>query len=156
LTPAASRPDLALVSPTPLRPEDVDALIPALERVFARVSALETELIARANELERLGHGAGTGPSGEAPPEIEDRRGAARENAAAIRATLAEIDQLGGQLYDAELGIVEFPGTLEGRPVWLHWQRGEPRLVYYREPDAALAARRPLPGRGPGSSAKTR
>lgn len=65
----------------------------------------------------------------------------------AIRVLRAEIEHLATEdilLRDPETGLVDFPGELEGRRVFLCWRLDEDRVGHYHFPDAGLAGRRPL------------
>jgi hypothetical protein len=56
-----------------------------------------------------------------------------------------ELEELGIVLKDRRLGLVDFPGELDGRRVWLCWRLGEPSVQYWHDLDAGYAGRQPLP-----------
>jgi hypothetical protein len=41
--------------------------------------------------------------------------------------------------------LIDFPGELDGRKVWLCWRLGEPAVQYWHDLDAGYAGRQPLP-----------
>ncbi len=41
-------------------------------------------------------------------------------------------------------GLVDFPGEVDGRPVYLCWRLGEPSIQHWHEIDAGFAGRQPL------------
>ena len=53
-------------------------------------------------------------------------------------------EQLGIQLKDRRLGLVDFPSEMAGRRVLLCWRLGEPEVQFWHEADAGYAARQPL------------
>jgi hypothetical protein len=55
-----------------------------------------------------------------------------------------ELEQLGIQLKDRRLGLVDFPSEMNGRHVLLCWRLGEPEVQYWHEVDAGYAGRQPL------------
>jgi hypothetical protein len=55
-----------------------------------------------------------------------------------------ELEQLGIQLKDRRLGLVDFPSEMSGRTVLLCWRLGEPEVQYWHEVDAGYAGRQPL------------
>ncbi|HEY4131758.1 MAG TPA: DUF2203 domain-containing protein [Gemmatimonadaceae bacterium] len=55
-----------------------------------------------------------------------------------------ELDELGIQLKDPRLGLVDFPSEVDGRTVLLCWRFGEPEVQFWHELDAGYAGRRPL------------
>lgn len=54
---------------------------------------------------------------------------------------LAEIDVL---LRDPETGLVDFPGELDGQPVYLCWRLGEARVAHWHDLESGFAGRKPL------------
>jgi hypothetical protein len=57
---------------------------------------------------------------------------------------LLTIQELGCELKDIDMGLVDFPALREGRVVYLCWRYGEDRLRYWHELDAGFAGRQPL------------
>jgi hypothetical protein len=55
-----------------------------------------------------------------------------------------ELEELGIQLKDRRLGLVDFPSEMAGRRVLLCWRLGEPEVQFWHEADAGYAARQPL------------
>ncbi len=56
----------------------------------------------------------------------------------------AELDTLGIQLKDRRIGLIDFPSELEGQPVLLCWQLGEPSVQFWHDADSGYAGRQPL------------
>lgn len=55
-----------------------------------------------------------------------------------------ELEELGIQLKDRRLGLVDFPCDMNGRIVLLCWRREEPEVRFWHEVDAGYAGRQPL------------
>jgi len=55
-----------------------------------------------------------------------------------------ELEDLGIQLKDPRLGLVDFPSEMAGRNVLLCWRLGEPEVQYWHELDSGYAGRQPL------------
>ena len=55
-----------------------------------------------------------------------------------------ELEELGIQLKDRRLGLVDFPSEMGGRKVLLCWRLGELEVQFWHEADAGYAARQPL------------
>jgi hypothetical protein len=53
-----------------------------------------------------------------------------------------ELEEIGCELKDYELGLVDFPTMLEGREVLLCWKLGEDSIEYWHEVDAGYSGRR--------------
>ncbi len=55
-----------------------------------------------------------------------------------------ELEELGIELKDRRLGLVDFASEMNGRPVLLCWRLGEPEVQFWHEVDAGYAGRQPL------------
>jgi hypothetical protein len=55
-----------------------------------------------------------------------------------------ELDELGIQLKDRRLGLVDFPCDMAGRRVLLCWRLGEPEVRFWHDEDTGFAGRQPL------------
>lgn len=55
-----------------------------------------------------------------------------------------ELVDTGAELKDYELGLIDFPADLDGRPVSLCWKLGEPSITHWHEADAGPADRQPV------------
>lgn len=66
---------------------------------------------------------------------------------AALRVLRTELERLAAEdilLRDPETGLVDFPGEVGGRRVYLCWRADEDRVAYYHGDDSGFAGRRPL------------
>jgi len=57
---------------------------------------------------------------------------------------LRELAELGVQCKDPGLGLVDFPGEVDGRQVYLCWRFGEPAVEYWHDLNAGYAGRQRL------------
>lgn len=60
-----------------------------------------------------------------------------------MRALLEHLADLGVQLRDLDMGLVDFPGERDGRPIWLCWRLSDPQLAYWHGTDEGYASRKP-------------
>ena len=82
-------------------------------------------------------------------PALPDPRVVALEKkiqrlAREIDAFQAELESIGIQLKDRRIGLIDFPSELDGRPMLLCWQLGEPSVQFWHEIDSGFAGRQPL------------
>ena len=68
----------------------------------------------------------------------------AQELAREIDGYQKELDDLGIQLKDRRLGLVDFPSEMAGKRVLLCWRLGESEVQFWHEEDAGYSARQPL------------
>ena len=114
---------------------DANARLPLLRSILRNVIDLAVELKVRHEELFLLQSGGSTDPNLEAELDAKQRT---------METYAAEIRQLGAELKDAFIGLVDFPGWLDGREVCLCWKLGEAAVEHWHETDVGFAGRRPL------------
>jgi hypothetical protein len=116
--------------------DDANDLIPRLE-------ALVRQLQANAQQARERAAAAGAQADLEALSRSDPViRSVMREMSNAAQ----QIQDLGAFLKDIDLGLVDFPGEVEGETVFLCWQYGEPRIVAWHRTDEGFGSRRPLSG----------
>jgi hypothetical protein len=57
---------------------------------------------------------------------------------------LAEIDSIGVQVKDLDIGLLDFPCEVEGRVVLLCWRTGEASITHWHGTDEGFAGRKPI------------
>jgi hypothetical protein len=57
---------------------------------------------------------------------------------------LAEIDSIGVQVKDLDIGLLDFPCEVEGRVVLLCWRMGEPSITHWHSTEEGFAGRKPI------------
>ncbi len=62
-----------------------------------------------------------------------------------MRSALQEILDLGGVTKDVEMGLVDFPGEIDGAIVNLCWKYGETAVRFWHGLNEGYAQRKPLP-----------
>jgi hypothetical protein len=61
-----------------------------------------------------------------------------------------ELAELGIQLKDPALGLVDFPSRIGNRPILLCWRLGEPDIGFWHDEHTGYAGRQPLLSGSPG------
>lgn len=73
------------------------------------------------------------------------RRKAERMKAAQrIKDTLAEIDSIGVQVKDLDIGLLDFPCEVEGQIILLCWKSGEKSITHWHGVQEGFAGRKPV------------
>lgn len=80
----------------------------------------------------------------EESPRAEELVRQARDLSRELDAYQRELRDLGVQLKDSRLGLIDFPSRIDGRTVLLCWRLGEPEVRFWHEVDAGYAGRQPL------------
>jgi hypothetical protein len=63
-----------------------------------------------------------------------------------IEAAADELADLGAELKDFELGLVDFPSRMGDQVVYLCWRAGEDRIRFWHTLEGGFAARQPIGG----------
>lgn len=101
----------------------------------------------RALEIER---------AGDLPVQQLDRlRDGVAELSTRIEGYLEELSELGVEVRDLELGLVDFPTLIDGEPAYLSWRLGEERVCWWHPADRGFSDRTPVPIPGDRSPLST-
>ncbi len=87
---------------------------------------------------------AGNGGVG-MPERLQDLERVAAAAGSRMRGLVEEIEALGAEVKDLELGLVDFPAEREGETVLLCWRVGEEEIGYWHGLEEGFAGRKPLP-----------
>jgi hypothetical protein len=60
---------------------------------------------------------------------------------------LAEIDSIGVQVKDLDIGLLDFPCEVDGRKILLCWKLGEKSITHWHGVDEGFAGRKPIDAR---------
>ena len=112
--------------PRTFTPAEANATLPLVKRIVADILAAGAKL--------REAAAAGDG-------------GARRDLESHLRELLTELEQIGCSYKDwgFEMGLVDFPGEIDGTQVLLCWRSDEESVTWYHEPHAGFAGRQPIP-----------
>jgi hypothetical protein len=61
--------------------------------------------------------------------------------------SIQEIDAIGVQVKDLDVGLLDFPCLLEGETVLLCWKKGEARIEFWHRVEDGFAGRQPIDAR---------
>jgi hypothetical protein len=61
-----------------------------------------------------------------------------------VQSYLDELSQVGCQLKDPKIGLVDFIGSHEGRDICLCWKLGEDKIEHWHETTAGYTGRQPV------------
>ena len=120
--------------------DQANRTLPLVRRIVEDVVRQHARLKECTNALQE--------PGGPIRPLIPSERATLEREAKTLGTELegyiAELADLGIEMKGLDVGLVDFPGSLDGRPVWLCWRLGEPSVQYWHELDAGFAGRQPL------------
>jgi hypothetical protein len=61
-----------------------------------------------------------------------------------VRDAMAEIDAIGVQVKDLDIGLLDFPCKVDGKIVLLCWKLGEVGITHWHGTDEGFASRKPI------------
>jgi hypothetical protein len=125
--------------------QEAQNLLPVLESLLRAAMDRKKLIEAVDNELQELAHRVLM--SGGLLVNVVQmaRRKAEREKAIhRVKDTLAEINAIGVQVKDIEIGLLDFPCKVEGRIVLLCWKLGEQGITHWHTSSEGFAGRKPV------------
>ncbi len=118
----------------------ISKLVPLIEELLKRRRELAIKLLESDPALHQL-------------PPRRPRLAAARSALPAPRfgelkheigRLIYRIESLGCVVKDIDLGLVDFPSTLDDEPIYLCWKLGEPEVTFWHGVDEGFSARKAL------------
>ena len=126
---------------------DVEALIPALERIFTDVLQLRAAIRGIEEKLERAGVKMSREElleSDDGSPDVRRAKALFRGYYEALSDELGQVRDLGGEVKDVEIGLVDFPSERLGEEILLCWRFGEKKVGFWHPRDGGFASRQPV------------
>jgi hypothetical protein len=124
---------------------EAQSMLPILESLLRRSiesKALIEEIDREFNELtERIFLNGGTLVNVRACAARKAQREKAIQSA---KDTLSEINAIGVQVKDLDIGLLDFPCKVDGEIVLLCWKMGEPTISHWHGTEEGYAGRRPI------------
>lgn len=120
--------------------EEANALIPQVRAVLLQLAVEQRRLDASHAEMHRQLDANGDPDSALAAARQEAQVAEIREG---MRTLLLHLGEMGVELRDVDMGLVDFPGQRDGAPVWLCWRLADPRVAFWHGTDEGYATRRP-------------
>jgi hypothetical protein len=127
-------------------PERANALIPKLEPLVEELLSRRRELAIKLLESDpALHHHAAPAPrprlAGVRSPLPAPRFAELKHEIARL---IYRIESFGCVVKDIDLGLIDFPATLNNEPVYLCWKLGEPRVAYWHGAEESFGYRKEL------------
>jgi len=127
--------------------EEVQELVPELERAFGRIDAIREELAelhVRIGALELIWgdavHEKANPDHGEFVHHVARMKVLQDE----VETITSGVNELSGEVKSVEPPLVDFYGVREGRLVHWCWTRGEKKIEHWHHVDAGFAERQPV------------
>jgi hypothetical protein len=123
--------------------DEAQMLVPVLESLLRTAIASKKLMEEVDGEMQALGHRIFLNGGTHVDVVPLARRKAERAKAEQrAKDALAEIDSIGVQVKDLEIGLLDFPCEVEGRTVLLCWKMGEQSITHWHTPEEGFAGRK--------------
>jgi hypothetical protein len=123
--------------------EEAERLLPEIAPMLEEIRTLKrqhdaAEQETAALEVKMRGNGHGL--------DIELSRGrqSQQQAAAAINEMVEQVQKLGAEVKDMEMGLIDFHAMRDGREVYLCWKLGEDHIDWWHELNTGFASRQRL------------
>lgn len=125
--------------------EEAQTLLPVLESLL-RTAISGKKLLEEVNEefqqlKQRIFVNGGTAVN---VLHYAKRRAEAEKTTQKIKDALAEIDAIGVQVKDIDIGLLDFPCEVDGAIVLLCWKLGETSITHWHGVSEGFAGRKPI------------
>ena len=117
--------------------EQATGLLPVLTSLLERIKEAQCGLGQITQEAQKIHSAAGGNGGGEHSTELLER-------SAIVAKYLQQINELGVQIKDLDIGLFDFPHIRDGREVFLCWKKGEKKIAFWHELDEGFQGRQPL------------
>lgn len=117
-------------------------------RMLPLVSRIVSDVVKHYDEWQRTVAAfeiAATLSRAERPtPEADALQHRAQQLARDIQGFVGELARLGLEFKGFELGLVDFPGEVDGRRIFWCWKHGETTIQYWHDAESGYAGRQPV------------
>ena len=124
--------------------DEATALLPTIRPILEQIIMLRARLERTERDLVSLHWKARTNGHADYSGSFGEGQSTRSALLAEINAELVKIHDLGVELKDPALGLIDFPSLRDGRVVYLCWRLGETAIEYWHETDTGFAGRQPL------------
>ncbi|HEY7879147.1 MAG TPA: DUF2203 domain-containing protein [Gemmatimonadaceae bacterium] len=122
--------------------DEATRTLPLVSRIVRDIVLLYARWRERVAELELA---AGASRADDPDPRLAGLERDTQRFAAEIDSCIRELQALGiAYKMPFDAGLVDFPGEMDGRSVYLCWRLGESAVEYWHELEAGYAGRQPL------------
>lgn len=117
--------------------DEARATLPLVKQLMERTQRARRELIRLRPELwptlQKAATNGGSREAGEALVHFQE-----------LERGIKGIQELGIEIKDVDMGLVDFHGTRAGREIYLCWHYGEEEIAYWHELSDGFAGRQPI------------
>jgi hypothetical protein len=127
---------------------EAQTLLPLVEALVRRAQSAGIRAAEMDSEMQELNRRIFVTGGMRVDVAVASRRRATRDKSVQeAKDTLAELEAIGVQIKDLELGLLDFPCVMDGQSVLLCWKLGEKEIGFWHSEEDGYEGRKPLDGR---------
>jgi hypothetical protein len=123
-----------------------NAALPLVRAIVSDIASLASELRERKDRLARLQPPKRGSIAQAYQEELQHAHADSEREQERLLEYKQELEDLGVELKDWYMGLVDFPSWLGNREVYLCWRLGEPEVSHWHEIDSGYASRQKIKG----------
>ena len=127
--------------------EQANSTLPLVKRIVRDIVRTHSEVLKCQQLLERSSTGRQQQrqqPTAAPAPTPQETQGQLERHMTRLEDYVEELTEVGAELKDYQMGLIDFIGRHQGHDVCLCWKLGEERIAYWHELDAGFAGRQPV------------
>lgn len=126
--------------------EEANQTLPLVKLIIGDITELYADIRERRDRLTAISsHEYGSGERDDVySEELEAVETSIYEDIERLKKYISELTDLGIELKDPEIGLIDFPSLQDGREVCLCWKHEEDAVAFWHEVDAGFAGRQSL------------
>jgi hypothetical protein len=121
--------------------EQANSTLPLVKRIVRDIVRTHSEVLKCQQQLERA---ASARQQQRQQPTPQETQGQLERHMTRLEDYVDELTEVGCELKDYQMGLIDFTGRHQGRDVCLCWKLGEERIAYWHEIDVGFAGRQPV------------
>jgi hypothetical protein len=135
---------------------EANASLPLVRAIVKDLTELAREVVQRRERLSSLPPRCACGPNDPYREELLQIADELDKDSRRLRGYVEELLELGVEPRSITQGLVDFPAILDGRPVYLCWRLGEPKVLHWHDRGASYTDRRRLETAGAAEDERSR
>lgn len=124
---------------------EAEGLLPEVENLVRKLIQFKQEYENSDGELSRVAQRITLAGGMIAPRErVAELRLRKEASARALKSAIEKIQEIGCQVKDTDIGLVDFPTLYKGQEVYLCWRLGESGIGFWHHVEDGFRGRRPI------------
>jgi hypothetical protein len=121
--------------------EQANSTLPLVKRIVRDIVRTHSEVLKCQQQRERP---TGGRQQQRQQPTPQETQGQLERHMTRLEDYVEELTEVGAELKDYQMGLIDFVGRHDGRDVYLCWKLGEEKITHWHELETGVAGRKPV------------